>query len=332
MERKASMTKETSIKNITVVGTGVIGNGWITHFLANDYTVTAYDPDPNTEEKTRKAVERAWPWMKKMGLAVGAPEDHLFFETDLEKSLKEADFVQENVPEREELKRKVIADIDRYTKEETIIASSTSGILPSSLQADCKNHPERVMVAHPFNPVYLMPLVELVGGDKTDKFYIEKAKMFYDNIMMKPLVIRQEIEGHIADRLMEAIWREALHIVNDGAASTEEVDASIIYGPGLRWALMGPFMTLHMGGGKEGMRHLLEQFGPALKLPWTKLEAPELTEELAEKVITGCEAQTDGVEMERLEDRRDQFLIELQQLLEKYWPGENMSGSYESFN
>ncbi|MRG87370.1 3-hydroxyacyl-CoA dehydrogenase NAD-binding domain-containing protein [Salinibacillus xinjiangensis] len=320
------MTSGESIRNITVVGTGVIGNGWITRFLANGYQVTAFDPDPEAESKTREAVERAWPYMKKMGLADGASKDKLFFEQDMQKSLKHADFIQENVPEREELKRSVIADIDKYAPAKAVIASSTSGILPSVLQSDCQNHPERVIVAHPFNPVYLIPLVELVGGEKTMKDSIERARIFYESMKMKPLVVRQEIEGHIGDRLMEAIWRESLHIVNDGVATTEEVDASIIYGPGIRWALMGPFLTLHMGGGKQGMKHLLEQFGPALKLPWTKLEAPELTDELTEKVVKGTESQTNQVDMEELEERRDQFLIEIQQVLEKYWPGANLSG------
>lgn len=319
-------TPDETIKQITVVGTGVIGNGWITRFLASGYRVVASDPDPEAEPRAREAVQRAWLKMEEMGLAEGASQDNLFFEQDLQKALEQADFVQENVPEREGLKRSVIAEIDQYAPNETIIASSTSGILPSTLQADCQHHPERVIVAHPFNPVYLVPLVELVGGEKTASLSIEKARNFYDGLGMKPLVVRQEIEGHIADRLMEAIWRESLHIVNDGVATTEEVDASIIYGPGLRWALMGPFMTLHMGGGKQGMRHLLEQFGPALKLPWTKLEAPELTDELTEKVVSGTENQTGDVPMEKLEDRRDQFLIELQQLVEKYWPGANLSG------
>lgn len=319
------MTKDQSIKNITVVGTGVIGNGWITRFLANGYTVTAYDPDPSAEERTRDAVKRAWPKMEQLGIAEGASIDKLLFETDMKQALANADFVQENVPEREGLKQTIIAEIDQYTKKEAVIASSTSGILPTVLQTKCTHHPERVIVGHPFNPVYLMPLVEIVGGEKTDSAYVEKAKQFYEKINMKPLVVRQEIEGHLADRLMEAVWRESLHIVNDGIATTEEIDASMIYGPGLRWALMGPFMTLHMGGGKQGMRHLLEQFGPALKLPWTKLEAPELTEELSEKVISECEAQTGSIEMEELEERRDHFLIELQQLLEKYWPGENLT-------
>ena len=317
-------TKE--IKNITVVGTGVIGNGWITRFLANGYTVTASDPDQNAEARTRDAVKRAWSKMEEMGLQEGASQANLFFEPNLQKALKDADFVQENVPEREDLKRNVIAQIDKYADKDAVIASSTSGILPSVLQADCVNYPERVVVAHPFNPVYLMPLVEIVGGKKTEEHMIESAKNFYEALNMKPLIVRHEIEGHIADRLMEAIWREGLHIVNDGIATTEEVDASIIYGPGLRWALMGPFMTLHMGGGKQGMRHLLHQFGPALKLPWTKLEAPELTDELANKVIEGCEAQTGDIEMDKLEERLDEFLIELQQLLEKYWPGANLKG------
>lgn len=317
---------DNSIKHITVVGTGVIGNGWITRFLANGYTVTASDPDETAEARTRDMVKRAWPKMEEMGLHEEASMDNLYFESDLGKALRKADFVQENVPEREELKRSMIAKIDQYAKKEAVIASSTSGILPSVLQKDCTRHPERTIVAHPFNPVYLIPLVELVGGEKTEDAYLEKAKNVYTGMHMKPLIVRNEVEGHIGDRLMEAIWREGLHIVNDGVATTEEIDASIIYGPGLRWALMGPFLTLHMGGGKAGMRHLLKQFGPALKLPWTKLEAPELTDELANKVIEGCEAQTGDIEMEQLEERRDSFLIELQQLLEKYWPGANLNG------
>lgn len=310
---------EQTIKNITVVGTGVIGNGWITRFLANGYTVTAYDMDPEAEGRMRQAVDRAWPKMEQVGLAEGASQDNLYFETDMQKALAEADFVQENVPEREDIKQKVIADIDQYAKKEAVIASSTSGILPSTLQADCTLHPERVIVAHPFNPVYLMPLVELVGGEKTEDIYIEKARQFYEKVNMKPLVVRQEIEGHLADRLMEAVWRESLHIVNDGVATTEEIDASMIYGPGLRWALMGPFMTLHMGGGDQGMRHLLHQFGPALKLPWTKLEAPELTDELKEKVITGCETHAGDQTVEALEQKRNEFLVKLLALVEEYW-------------
>lgn len=313
-----------SIKNITVVGTGVIGNGWIARFISHGYHVTAYDPAEGAEEKIIKALEKTWPILEKSGLSPEASRQHLTFENNLEKAVENADLIQENVPEREDIKRQVLAEIDSYAKPDAIISSSTSGYMPSVLQADC-THPERVIVAHPFNPVYLIPLVEVVGGEKTDAAVIERARGFFESINMKPLVIRKEIEGHVADRLMEAIWREALHIVNDNIATTEEVDASIIYGPGLRWALMGPFMTLHLAGGEHGMRHMLEQFGPALKLPWTKLVAPELTDDLANKVIEGCEQQTKGYHMSELEERRDDFLIELNGLLEKYWPGANLS-------
>jgi carnitine 3-dehydrogenase len=317
--------QEKQIKKVTVVGTGVIGNGWIARFLANGFKVIATDPASGAEERVRASVKKAWPALEKQGLDAEASQDNLSFEKDLEKAVADADLIQENAPEREELKRKLLADIDRYAKKEAIIASSTSGYMPTTLQADCIN-PERVIVAHPFNPVYLIPLVELVGGKKTDQEVIQRAQRFYDSLNMKSLIVSNEIEGHIADRLMEAIWREALHLVNDGVATTEEVDASIVYGPGLRWALMGPFLTLHLAGGEQGMRHMLAQFGPALKLPWTKLVAPELTDELTERVVTGCEQQTTGHSIKELEERRDDFLVELMQLLEKYWPTANLNG------
>ncbi|ASK61891.1 3-hydroxybutyryl-CoA dehydrogenase [Virgibacillus phasianinus] len=314
-----------NIHRVTVVGTGVIGNGWIARFLSQGYDVTATDPAPGAEAKMRKAIDNAWPALEKHGLADGASRDRLHFDENLESAVAGADLIQENAPEREELKRKLLADIDRLAKPDAIIASSTSGIMPSTLQADCA-HPERVIVAHPFNPVYLVPLVELVGGKDTDPDNVKRAEAFYTAVNMKPLILSKEIDGHVADRLMEAIWRESLHLVNDGIATTEEIDASIVYGPGLRWALMGPFLTLHLAGGEQGMRHMLEQFGPALKLPWTKLVAPELTDELTERVVEGCEQQTEGHSITELEQRRDDFLIELQQLLEKYWPAANLNG------
>ncbi|WP_257350839.1 L-carnitine dehydrogenase [Pseudalkalibacillus decolorationis] len=314
-----------AIKQITVVGTGVIGNGWIARFLSQGYDVIATDPAEGAESRMRMAVDNAWPALEKLGLSEGASRERLRFEPNLEKAIADADFIQENAPEREELKRKLLSDIDRIAKPNAIIASSTSGYMPSTLQADC-NNPDRIIVAHPFNPVYLIPLVELVGGKDTAPDTIERARIFFESIQMKPLVVTREIEGHVTDRLMEAIWREALHLVNDGVATTEEVDASIVYGPGLRWALMGPFLTLHLAGGEKGMRHMLEQFGPALKLPWTKLEAPELTDELSEKVIEGCEHQTEGHSVAELNQRRDDFLIELLELLEKYWPAANLNG------
>ncbi|MGE8079636.1 L-carnitine dehydrogenase [Peribacillus loiseleuriae] len=313
------------IKQVTVVGTGVIGNGWITRFLAQGYDVIATDPAETAEARMRTAIDKAWPALEKKGLAAGASKDRLIFEPNLTTAIANADLIQENAPEREALKQTLLAMIDQHAKPDAIIASSTSGIMPTTLQEKCEK-PERVIVAHPFNPVYLVPLVEIVGGKNTSSDVIKRAEHFYESIGMKPLVISNEIEGHIADRLMEAIWREALHLVNDGIATTEEIDAAIVYGPGLRWALMGPFLTLHLAGGEQGMKHMLEQFGPALKLPWTKLVAPELTEGLTNKVVAGCEQQTAGYPISQLEQRRDDFLIELLQLLEKYWPGANLSG------
>lgn len=314
------MNKENDgIKNIAVVGTGVIGNGWIARFLAKGFDVIAFDPAEGAKERTKKAIAQAWPSLEKLGLAEGADQSRIIFKETIEEAVCNADYIQENVPEREALKKAVLADIDKYARPEAIIGSSTSGIVPSILQEGLK-HPHRLIVAHPFNPVYILPLVELVGGKQTDAAILERACLFFEGIDMKPLIIQKEIEGHLADRLMEALWREALHMVNDGVATTEEVDAAIIYGAGLRWAQMGPFLTFHLAGGEKGMRHMLDQFGPALKLPWTKLEAPELTDELKEKVISGCESQAGDLTIAELEAKRNEFLVELLDLVESYWP------------
>lgn len=305
-------------EQVAVVGTGVIGNGWIARFLAQGYDVVAFDPSEGAEARTRDAIDRAWPSLEKIGLALGASKDRLSFAPTLEEAVKDAKLIQENVPEREDVKKSVLASIDQFAQADALIGSSTSGIMPSTLQAGLQ-HPERFFVAHPFNPVYLLPLVELVGGKETAASVMERAEAFYQSVQMKTLVIKKEIEGHVADRLMEALWREALHLVNDGIATTEEIDASIIYGAGLRWAQMGPFLTFHLAGGDQGMRHMLEQFGPALKLPWTKLEAPELTDELKEKVISGCETHAGDQTVEALEQKRNEFLVKLLALVEEYW-------------
>ncbi|UOR10956.1 L-carnitine dehydrogenase [Halobacillus amylolyticus] len=313
------MAMNRTINNITVVGTGVIGNGWIARFLAQGYDVVAFDPAVGAEERTRKAIDHAWTSLEQRGLALGASKDRLRFINTMEEAVAEADFIQENVPEREDLKKSVLGNIDRYAKPEAIIASSTSGIIPTTLQSNLQ-YPERFIVAHPFNPVYLLPLVEVVGGESTDAAIIKEACGLFEKVAMKPLVIHKEIDGHVADRLMEALWREALHLVNDGVATTEEVDTAIIYGAGLRWAQMGPFLTFHLAGGEQGMRHMLEQFGPALKLPWTKLKAPELTDALKERVIEGCESYAGNQSVADLEHKRNEFLVKLLDLVEEYWP------------
>lgn len=314
------MSPRNGNKQLSVIGTGVIGNGWIARALAQGWDVVAFDPAEGAEARTREFVASAWHSLTRAGLAEGADPARLTFVDQLEKAVEGADLIQENVPERLELKREILARLDAVAAPETIIGSSTSGFKPSDLQRDCLQAPGRVIVAHPFNPVYLLPLVELVGGEATCAEHTGTAQALYQSLAMRPLIVRREIEGHIADRLMEALWREALHLVNDGVATTEEIDAAVVYGCGLRWSLMGTFLTFHLAGGEPGMRHMLEQFGPALKLPWTKLEAPELTDGLIDKVVEGCEFQAAGRPVAELDRRRDDFLVELLDLVQKYWP------------
>ncbi|WP_301583547.1 L-carnitine dehydrogenase [Halomonas alkaliantarctica] len=305
---------------LSVIGTGVIGNGWIARALAQGWDVVAFDPDPKAPARTHAFIENAWPSLQRLGLAESASPTRLRFVDSVEEAVIGADLIQENVPERLELKREMLAALDAAAEKHVIIGSSTSGFKPSDLQQDCHNTPGRVIVAHPFNPVYLLPLVELVGGEATVPDQLARAQAHYQALAMRPLVVRREIEGHIADRLMEALWREALHLVNDGVATTEEIDAAVVYGCGLRWSLMGTFLTFHLAGGEQGMRHMLEQFGPALKLPWTKLEAPELTNDLIDRVVDGCNHQAAGRSVAELDSRRDDFLVELLGLVQKYWP------------
>ena len=273
------------MSRLAVIGTGVIGNGWIARALAQGWDVVAFDPDPNAPARTQSFIDNAWASLTQLGLAPDASPERLTFATTIEEAVNGVDLIQENVPERLPLKQEILAAIDAAAAPDVIIGSSTSGFKPTDLQQQCQQAPGRVIVAHPFNPVYLLPLVELVGGEATQPAQIASAQGLYQSLAMRPLVVRREIEGHIADRLMEALWREALHLVNDGVATTEEIDAAVVYGCGLRWPLMGTFLTFHLAGGEPGMRHMLEQFGPALKLPWTKLEAPELTDELIDKVV-----------------------------------------------
>ncbi|MFG6117780.1 3-hydroxyacyl-CoA dehydrogenase NAD-binding domain-containing protein [Thalassobacillus sp. B23F22_16] len=310
-----------SVQKTAVVGTGVIGTGWIVRMLANGYDVVATDPAEGAEERIRRAVEQSWPYAEQLGLAEGASKDRLTFEKDLAEAVKDADIIQENVPEVEKLKQTVLQNIDRHAKPDAIIGSSTSGIMPSELQANLQ-HPERFVVAHPFHPVYILPLVEVVPGKQTTTENTDKAKAFYEAIQMRVLLVRHEIEGHIADRLIEAIWRESLHIVNEGIATTEEVDKAFTHGAGMRYAQYGPFLTFHLAGGEGGMRHMLKQFGPALKKPWTKLEAPELTDDLYDKVVSGCEEQSNGMSMSELDAHRNEFLVKLYDLVQEYWAKE----------
>lgn len=308
-----------TVKRVAIVGAGVIGSGWAARFLAAGLDVVAWDPSPRAERKTREAVALAWPSLEKRGLAPGASPERLLFSATIRECVAQADFVQENAPEREGVKQELLAAIDLAAPPGALIASSTSGLTPSRLALKMR-HPERFVVGHPLNPVYLLPLVEIVGGEKTAPGAIQAAKTFYASTGMRPLPLRKEVEGFVADRLMEALWREALWLVNDDVATPEEIDAALVYGCGLRWALMGTFLNVHLTGGEGGMRHALHQLGPALKLPRSKLVAPELTEELVDKVVAGCEDQAAGRSVRALEARRDEFLVDLLALAQKYWP------------
>lgn len=307
----------TDIRRVAVVGTGVIGAGWVTRFLARSLDVIACDPAPGAEDRLKEAIARAWPAMVKSGLALRDMPPAIEFTADLDAACAGVDWVQENAPENEDLKRGLLARIDAAAPASAIIASSSSGLLPTRIQADC-GHPERIVIGHPFNPVYLLPLVEVLGGARTDPDAVDRAIAFYASTGMRPLKVRREIEGYISDRLQEALWREALHMVADGVATTEEIDAAVIYGPGLRWAIMGTCLTFHLAGGKAGMRHMLEQFGPALELPWTKLKAPELTETLIDRMVEGTQAQADGRSIEELEQLRDDCLIGIMEVLKAH--------------
>ena len=309
-----------AVDTFAVVGTGVIGAGWAARALARGLDVVAWDVSGGWQTRLRSAVDNAWPALEKLGLYPGAGVENLRYADSLEMVCREADFLQESVPERLEVKRPLHARMDAWADTDVVIASSTSGLLPSDLQADCR-HPERVIVGHPFNPVYLLPLVEVLGGARTSVERIDAAVAFYADLGMHPLKVRNEVAGFLSDRLQEALWREALHLVNEDVATTEELDAAITYGPGLRWAFMGTCLTFHMAGGDMGMRHFMRQFGPALKLPWTRLEAPELTEALVEKVASGTERQAAGRTVKELERLRDECLISIMQALRRYGVG-----------
>ncbi len=305
-----------NIKNITVIGTGVIGTGWVLRFLTFNKKVIAYEPNIKQRNFLKKEVRRAKSSIEKLyGKKINIK--NLVFSSKLEEAVKNADLIQENVPERLGLKKKVINQISKYSPKDCIIASSSSGLLPSQLQSNCIN-PKRFIVAHPFNPVYILPLVEIVKGKKTSKFTINKADKFYKKIKMKTLIVRKELPGFLSDRLQEALWREGLHIINDGYASTKDLDDAITYGPGMRWALMGTFLTFHLAGGEMGMKHMLDQFGPALKLPWTKLKSPNLNKKLKNKIISGTKKQSKKITITKLSNIRDSFLIDLLDLKKKY--------------
>ena len=305
------------IKTIAVIGTGVIGTGWIIRCLAHNKIVHAYDKDIKLKKNLIAEIRRTWPSVKKLFNKKKLNLKNFKYFTSIDEALKDADFIQECVSENYVLKTKLMTTIGKHAKTNAIISSSSSGLLPSKIYSKCLN-PQRGIIGHPFNPVYLLPLVEIVPGNQTSKKYMNIANNFYKSISMNPILLKKELPGYLSDRLQEALWREGLHIINEGYATTENLDRSIEDGPGLRYSLMGTFLTFHLAGGKAGMKHMLEQFGPALKLPWTKLKAPKLTKKLSNRIISGTKKQTKGKSVNKLSNIRDEYLVELQILRKKY--------------
>jgi carnitine 3-dehydrogenase len=289
-------------------GTGVIGGGWVAYFLARGYHVVAWDPGVGAEERLRHLVDAAWPALTELGLADGADLADLVFEAELTTACAQADFVQESVPEDLDLKRRVLADLDAATPPGVVISSSTSGFGMTEMQTDC-THPGRTIVGHPFNPPYLIPLVEVVGGELTDPDVVRWTSEFFRVAGKSVITMEHEVPGFIANRLQEAMWREALHMVAAGDATVEQIDLSITDGPGLRWPIHGPMLTFHLAGGQGGMAHMLDHFGPSLLSPWTRLEAAELTPALRDAVVEGCQREAAGRTVDELVAERDRGLI-----------------------
>ena len=306
-----------SIKKVAIIGTGVIGVGWIIRCLAHNKIVYAFDKDIKLKKNLLSEIKRTWPFVKKLFNKKKLNLKNFNFFTSIEQTLKDADFIQECATENYSLKTKLMSTIGKYAKSNSIISSSSSGLLPTRIYSKCKN-PERGIIGHPFNPVYLLPAVEIVPGKRTTQKNLNLAKKFYKSISMNPIMLKNELPGYLSDRLQEALWREGLHIINEGYATTEELDRAIEDGPGLRWSLMGTFLTFHLAGGNAGMKHMLEQFGPALKLPWTKLKAPKLSKKLSSRLISGTRNQAKGKSVAKISNIRDQYLVELQKLRKKY--------------
>jgi carnitine 3-dehydrogenase len=306
-----------AVRTVAVVATGVIGGGWAAHFLRRGYDVVAWDPGAGARERLDAMLDNAWPSLERLGLSEGAGRDRLRWADTLEEAVRDADFVQESSPEVLEAKRSLLAQIDKATDPDVVVASSTSGLLMTDMAVDCVN-PQRFLVGHPFNPPYLIPLVEVCGGEGTDPDAVTWADELYTLAGKRSLKMDHEVSGFVGNRVQEALWREALHMVDSGQATVQQIDDSITYGPGLRWAIMGPMLTFHLAGGPGGMGHMLDHFGPALLEPWTRLEAPELTTDLRNRVVAGVEEEAAGRTVAQLERRRDAFLVDLLLLLDKY--------------
>ncbi|MFN0192010.1 MAG: 3-hydroxyacyl-CoA dehydrogenase NAD-binding domain-containing protein [Aestuariivirga sp.] len=303
-----SLLEVTKVKRVASLGGGPIGAGWTAHFLARGYDVVGYIHAKSEEPMYRKILDTAWVNLTELGLAPGASRDRLTLTDNLEQAVSDAGFVQESAPERLEIKQKLYETLGRLVPKDVVIASSTSGLMMTDIQSLCPT-PERTVIGHPFNPPYLLPLVEIIGGKKTDPAAVSWARDFYAHAGKAPLVMKKEIPGFVATRLQEAVWREALHMVANGEATPEDIDIALMNGPAPRLAIQGQCMAFHVACGEGGMATNLDQFGPALKFPWTRLKAPELTKELRDRMVNGCNEMAKGRHFEDMAAERDSAIV-----------------------
>ena len=307
------MNYDKPVRRIAIVGTGVIGASWAAQYLARGFDVVATDPGPDAEAKLRKYVDDAWPALTAIGLTPGASRERLGFTTDMAQALSQADLVQENGPERPDFKIKLFADMDAATPPDSLIASSSSGITPSVMQSQCK-HPDRILIGHPFNPPHLIPLVEVVGGTATSPEALQQAMKFYASIGKKPILLRKEMPGHVANRLQLALYREVLYLVDQDVLSVADADAAVCWGPGLRWALMGPSLQYHVSGGAGGIRHFLEGVFEGLLPVFKTLGDPKITPELKNKLAEGALQEAGSRSIEELTNGENEGLVAILKL------------------
>ena len=308
------MSNNKPIHRVAIIGTGVIGASWAALFLAKGLEVVATDVAPNAEAALRRFVENAWPALKRLGLAPGASQSNLKFTPSLEEAVASADLVQENGPERIDFKQKLYGQLDELLPPDVIIASSSSGLTMSEVQKGAASHPERCVIAHPFNPPHLIPLVEIVGGTKTSEATIQRAAEFYTSIGQRTVRLNKEMPGHVANRLQAALAREVYHLVSEGVVSAADVDTALSWGPGLRWGIMGNMLLNHLGGGQGGIEHFFQQFSGPMTAWWKVLGSPVLTPEVQKKLINSVHAEVGSRSIDELAAERDEILLGLIEL------------------
>jgi 3-hydroxyacyl-CoA dehydrogenase len=309
------MTRQ--IRRVAIIGTGVIGASWTALFLANGLEVVATDVAPDAEAALKRFVDAAWPALRRLGLAPNASQSNLKFTADLPAAVKNADFVQENGPERIDFKKKLYGQLDGLLPPDVIIASSSSGLTMSEIQSGCPSHPERCVIGHPFNPPHLVPLVEIVGGAKTSEDTIKRASEFYTAIGKRTVRLHKEVPGHVANRLQAALAREVYYLVAEGVVSVADVDTALCWGPGLRWGIMGQVLLNHLGGGQGGIEHFFAQFTGPVTAWWKVLGTPELTPAVQQMLIVGLHAEVGSRSIDELAAQRDEVLLGLLELRAK---------------